>query len=494
MAVKNQVLVEFAPKITPTRIEFIDLETDQSENKVVEASGQGFVREAGKVYPLVEISGMTIPAEEMLSFTLYQNDFLPRIHLSFMDNNYGFTTNQFPTKKPIVSVFLAPSHTKLKSLSADFLITEIRSINIPDDGIRYDFIGELYVPNLYANKSAAYRSMTSVEALRKIAGELGLGFATNEDRTDDTMTWINPNLNYKTFINQITNRAYKNEKSFFTCFIDRNYILNFVNVEKQFARDKEVDVTYGGYDNNIMDERRYEYDRKESEDYIEIPMVLTYSTGTAKSDMSIIDYSLISENGDVLKSEAFRKNVKWYSHGEKTLDFFVEPISDLNPDGEVSHQTPELEDFAKNQIVKWIGVDYQNSHKNYKFARALNSHNSKELLKNMMKVILHGANFSVPRGSRVKVDIFGELSLQVTAGGYEADPENNFNDPGDATGETRVENQDGDTRLSDYYYVKDIITRFRTNPNEEHPFSTEMILSKRNWPGASGKLLQQENE
>jgi hypothetical protein len=494
MALINQVLVEFAPKITPTKIEFIDGESKAADQKTVDPSGKGYISQAGKAYPMIQINDMVIGAEELINFTILQNEFLPSIRLSFYDMDMGFTSYQFPINKPIISVFVAPSNGKLKSISGDFLITDIRSFVVNPTVIRYDLTAELYIPKLYTNTSIAYRNMTSVEALRKIASDLGLGFATNEDSTDDQMTWINPNLNYKTFIQQIVARSYKNEKSFYTCFIDRNYILNFVNVEKQFARDNEVDVTYFGYDKTLFDAKRFDSDKKEDEEIIQVPMVLTNSTGGGKNDMSIEEFSLISENGDILKNESFRKKIHWYSHGESELSFFTEPISNLTTENGSVHQRPALEDFTNGEIVKWVGVDYLNNHRNYKFARLLNSHNSKELDKNLLRVILHGPNFSIPRGSRVKVEIVRETVLDVIGSGYDADPEVLPKNPEDVQTIPSTVNQNIDPRLTDFYYVKDIIHRFKMGANEDLPYSTEMILSRRNWQPLVGKLISTTNE
>lgn len=495
MSVKNQVLVEFAPTLSPTRLERLDLESKQADVKAIDPQGEGLIKQTGKGQPFVQISGFEIALSNLLSLTIFQNEMVPKIHLSVMDNDFAFTSHQFPTTKPIVSVFMAPTNSKLKSIAADFFITNIKSLPI-NESVRYDIFGELHIPNLYSNKSAAYRQMSSVDVMRKIASELGLGFATNEDKTNDTMTWINPNLSYKTFIDQVINRAYTNEKSFYTCFIDRNYILNFINVEKQFSRENEVDVTYLGNSINLRnDPSRFDYETSEVDEAVEVPMILSNSQSTGNSDMSIYDYMRLSDHGDILKTESFRKRLKWYSHGDTMLDFFVEPISDLSTENGSIHQKPELEEFETGEIVKWIGTDYQNGHANYKFARALNNHNKKEIEKNLLKVILVGANFSIPRGSRVKVEIYGDAAYDMIGSAYFGDPEETpYVNPGDAPISAEVNNEYVDEHLSDFYYVKDIVIRYKPMGNPESAIYTEMILSKRNWIPVPEKLLTPNNE
>lgn len=485
MAVKNQVLVEFAPKVTPTKIELLDLETPAAEIKQISPERTGYQRQLGKRMPLIQISGLRLSEEALLGFTLVQNDFLPTIFFSFIDSTKNFTFDSFPVITPIASIYIAPTNKMLKSISGDYLITSIRSMVLPNGAIRYDYSGELYVPRLNSNKSIAYRSMTSVEAMRAIAKDLGLGFATNEDQTSDSMTWINPNLNYKTFIQKIAERAYKSEKSFFQAFIDRNYVLNFINVERQYSRDKEADVTYLG----LNTKQNFDYQRFENTDandeLYEVPMVLTNSKSSQTDDMKILEYSPISENGDILRTESFRKRVKWYRHNDQKLDFFVEPISDLKPEDGKVHQTPSLVDFTGEDVVKWIGIDYDNAHDNYKFARVINMHNEKELSKNQLKVVLNGANFSVPRGSRVKVIIVKErtekLASSVQLNAEIADDTTTFSE--DSTSEHI------DKSLSDFYYVKDVVVRYRKGNSPKPDFTTEMILSKRNWLPEREKLV-----
>ena len=108
----------------------------------------------------------------------------------------------------------------------------------------YTITGSLFIPGLYGDTIKALPKLKSIDALKKIATDLKLGFATNEESTNDEMTWINPNSTVANFIKNITDRAYKNETSFFTSFIDVNYILNFINVDedvKENINDYQVD-------------------------------------------------------------------------------------------------------------------------------------------------------------------------------------------------------------------------------------------------------------
>ena len=77
-----------------------------------------------------------------------------------------------------------------------------------------------------------------------------------------------------------------------------------------------MDVTYIGNSIDLrMDPSRFDINTKDSDAIMEVPMILSNSQSAGNSDMSIYDYMRISENGDILKSESFRKRLKWYSHG-----------------------------------------------------------------------------------------------------------------------------------------------------------------------------------
>ena len=103
----------------------------------------------------------------------------------------------------------------------------------------------MHIPKLHTNISKALSQVTSLDALLLIANDLQLGFSDNlTENTNDKMTWLIPNYSYKSAITHICKMAYSNEKQFFDCFIDRYYMLNFINVEKQFEKiddDKELD-------------------------------------------------------------------------------------------------------------------------------------------------------------------------------------------------------------------------------------------------------------
>ena len=348
-AVKDLIIQTLEPKITPPSISVLDLETAGSDKNIRDGEKAGYAQQLGKKFPLIKIGNSIIAPENILSMSVSMNSIIPTIHVAVIDTLGTLTSRTYPRTNLLITAFVAQSHPKLKSFSQSFLITNVNSIPLGIGGTRYDFFGELYVPNLNGNFIKSYNGLTSAQALKKIAEELGLGFATNEDTTDDKMTWINPNLNYKSFIKQVTDHSYKNEKSFFECFIDRYYVLNFINVEKQFKQfsdDKEISDGYPAISTDTIDTARAANGNIIQSPDATVKIILTNSsTGDKSSEMKILQYSMIGENGDILKNSGFRKRIFLYKHGETDPlnTWFVEPLSEAAADGVSVYQAHDLQ-------------------------------------------------------------------------------------------------------------------------------------------------------
>jgi hypothetical protein len=483
MAISDMILQKLEPKIAPPSFDVRDLESKDSTSKFRSPESSGYAKELGRKAPLIRVGSVRLEQDSIIAMEVYQNGLIPTIHVSFIDSTGSFTSVGYPKTNPIVTAFVARTHPKLKSFAQSFLITNIHSIPIGDFMVRYDMYGELYVPSINSNFVKAYRGVGSSGALQKVAEELGLGFATNEDTTNDTMTWINPNLNYKGFINSVKDRAYKNETNFFDCFIDRYYVLNFINVEKQFKRGDDIDYGYAGNQQNYIDMSRADSADDELMNQEPIPILLSNSTHVGPgSELRIISYSLAGDNGEVLKRSGFRKRGYLYKHGETdpVKSWFIEPISSsADPAGQV-HQTPLLTDFVENEVVKWMGLDYGNAHSNYKFAKLINHHNHLETDKNNLIVNLNGFNHSILRGGRVAVKIYNTMSTEMNNERFVDDKK--AKDPDMNTkGKNVASNPEYlDRYLSDSYYVKEVSYAYNSS-TPETPFTTQLVLSRRNW-------------
>jgi hypothetical protein len=524
MAQENRVTVRFTPTITPTRIELADFESSLSEEdrrKLFDGTYSKFKQRRGFSTPLVMIGKVKIPPEKIKALHVRQEDFTPTISVTFVDDGHIFSARGFPLSNIIVSVFVKSTVKKLKSLSADFLINAVSSMPIPGtEAVVYTFSGEMLIPTLYGNYSKSYRNMTSLETLAKVAEELQLGFADNQaEGTSDAMTWIMPNYTYKEFITQVSKYAYKDDGNFFDCFIDRYYVLNFINVEKQFARDDEVDTGYIAIGQTEMNKDRFDPEEEEKEDEVEVPIILTNYPEARASEFYITDYSLMSNHGDILRNNAIRRYIYWYDHGsgkgedseprkiEEIIDagkpstypfeqyeqfrlHFLEPLtSTVTNDGKKPH-TVEIPEYLSNSdndddgpavaTGVWSGIDYGNAHPSYKFAELLNYHNWLETEKNLLLVTLNGFSANVIRGSRVKVEIYMDKASAMLGRTMASDQETEVDLDDIDTGIPRIDDLPQgairDKALSDFYYVKSISYSYI-----DGEFSTKLTLARRHW-------------
>lgn len=515
MAEQNKILVRSTPTIQPTLIEYADFESSKAKDanrKLFDGQVSGFRQRAGMLEPVVQIGKVKLTKHTLKSLSIWQDDLIPRISLTIVDNGYIFTSRGYPLSNIIVSVFIQSPLKKLKSMAADFLITSISSMPIPNStSIMYTLSGELNVPYLHGNYSKAYPNMTSIQVLQKVAEELKLGFADNQpEGMNDTMTWILPNYTYKSFLQQIGKFSYRDDNNFFDIFIDRYYVLNFVNVEKQFSRDKEIDKGWQAIDQTIIDKRRQNPEQKVDEE-IEVPIILTNYPEAAQTEFFISDFSIDSNHGDIIKTHSIRKYVYWYEHGangdpkkQDDVNFrvhFTEPLtSPVTNDGTVPQtasvpefSSPSSEDSDAGPAVTtgvWSGIDYSNAHASYKFAELLNYHNWLETEKNLLNVTLPGFSVNIMRGSRVKVNIYMSKQTAILANSMADDGTNdpilnNIN-----TGIPAIDNKPQamilDQSLSDFYYVSSVNYSYY-----DGKFQTNLTLSRRHWmiPTAENKVV-----
>lgn len=475
MALVNQILNTIKATIPTRSIPVLNIDPDnQGQNDDTNIAGS-IADSKGAMIPIIRfVNTYTVPEDQIINLEVSQVGFLPQVRMTIWDKNHLFGHLYFPVFDPIVSVFVKPENPNLKPLRNDYLITHIDSF-VMDDGTKmYRIEGELYVPRIYDNVSKSYPNMKSTECLQAVCTDLGLGYSSNEENVVDKMTWINPNLSYYAFIrDEVVKRAYKDDTSFFTCFIDRYYNLNFVNVEKQMAQDSDFDQNFI-VDHFIKSQAILNNsDQRILQTSVQAEVILSNHPVSQGSVNGIKDHKVLSNNGDVLRREAFRKQMYWYdSTQQKSLNFFLEPLSNTTTLTGSEHQTPILADLSALQVKKWTGFEFGNAHKNNKYAQALNFHNNAEMEKNQLFVELNALNPVIERGMRVPVSIYNETYIDALKKGAMG----RIDLISDATNYRYYI----DNMLSDVYYVKDIVYKYQVM-RKPMPFSTEIVLAKRNW-------------
>jgi hypothetical protein len=292
------------------------------------------------------------------------------------------------------------------------------------------------------------------------------------------MTWININTSPLNFMKEVTDYAYQNDKTFFTGFINKELIFNFIDVNEQL-KDIESDMTFPTIADPLVPNLSQKQKDSPSLNQQNNETIVNFLTNRSKSlgkPNHIIEANLISNQGEILKSDGYLKKIFYYDHFESVEDkklksFYTAPLNTEGSD-QLTMLTPDDEGLSEIGNKKWMNINYGNTHEHWNAARVFNTHNLKELEKIQLRVVTRGINFQVIRGSSIPVLMTVTLADALRK---QADPSV------DRIPEEKEKLEDEvlDNQLSGRYYVKG--AKYHYDPMVYPPFSTELFLARREW-------------
>jgi hypothetical protein len=150
-----------------------------------EAYQKEFVESFGNL-PFLWYNAYQIEYNNIKNLELSYVDNIPHINVTFRDSLGKMKDEGMPLDDSRISFFLNPRTKLLKPIHLDFKIIDFSE----NKGI-YQIQGFLDVKDLYLKKFKSYPKLTSFGLYKQISKDLGLGFNSNIDDTDDKMTWIN---------------------------------------------------------------------------------------------------------------------------------------------------------------------------------------------------------------------------------------------------------------------------------------------------------------
>ena len=159
-----------------------------------------------------------VEAKDIMFFKLHGDKYIPELECVFRDPTNKLNDYMFPLDKSIVSLMIKANSENLMPIRCDFYIKNFNLAKgtTKDDKV-YTMKCMLDVPIVIKNSS--FPKMTSYKVLEQIANETLLGFVTNIDDTNDSMTWVNTGDDYiKDFIPEVVSTAYKSDESFLNIF------------------------------------------------------------------------------------------------------------------------------------------------------------------------------------------------------------------------------------------------------------------------------------
>ena len=267
----------------------------------------------GSFSPYIQINDFTLADYDIESLTIDETGFIPKITVVFEDSYGWMDPVQFPNKNPILSIYIKSLHEKMKPIRNDYIITSIKG-----SGTKI-IKGELFIPGIYTNLSKSYGELTSKDVLFRVCEDLGLGFQSNQVSPSDEMRWFNPNWNSKEFMKHIASHAYQDDETFIEAFIDKYYHLTYVNANLQLEQDGEFDNTIftGSKDYNISEDIQSSLTKQLNV----VPSGLVQNPRITSGTNAIKERHLVTENGDILLSDGFRKRIYFVFNINKLFYF-----------------------------------------------------------------------------------------------------------------------------------------------------------------------------
>lgn len=456
--------------------------------------------------PLVKINDYIFNRDQLTNVSIDSTGFLPTISVSIISLDQVFLSKEMPKDGDIISIAIRNKNDVLKMIRNDYVITAVHvlpNLTSQKSPVQMTFYGELFIPGLKSQKNDFSFEGTSFDALKDFAKRFGLGFATNEDNTNDKQIWLKANMAGDLYVNSVINRAYRDEKSFFDCWIDVYYNLNFVNINKQMI-SAETESDLAALASNL--DKNWNYGAESAPENATLTIKVFSNYQSFRTTPFYIttwrpfnrSSSITFEIGTKMVCEMFEHNKNLYedSSKQKYWAIDVDPIYDENkvnktillrgraayvPDENnkdlkrANYSYPEL-----YQKFPWLGVQYTisnpdadnlqwdgNHHKNYQLARAQNLINNKELDKLNLHIEVNGNNLNIIRGDKMPVLLIKTDAVE----NMKINPDSNYGDILDGF-------------YSGWYLVKGFKLAWSSKNKSSilSNFTQEFILTRREWP------------
>jgi hypothetical protein len=427
-AVTRNILTITEPTIKVDPFDIPDIESGQGNgnNNKKSANKDKLSKETGDLSPAIRVNEYDFGREQILSFRLSIDGFLPSLTVTVSDSKGVFNLSQYPKDGDVLQLFIRSKDEEIfKPIRMDFDIISVdappisnmgNAMEAPTPGgktneeVTYTFECKAKIPNLLAEECFGYPEDTTFNHLEKVATEMNLGFASNITDTQDKMPRVCPYDTRMKFIKEYTDSAYLDDNSFFTSFIDLYYYLNFVNINEQLKYDEEMEDT-------IVSTLRDNTKERESDgnNGVESKLFLTnLEKGSSGSNRYINAYSIINNAGLITLKNGYARTIQYYDDSDKEYrSFKIEPtITENLPEDLVPLRGRNDEDRYKTQVkFKYLGkqsaVDNKgNAHTNYQYARINNYQNGQDIYKQSLLVEIQNANMALYRYQKVPLIIY----------------------------------------------------------------------------------------
>lgn len=350
--------------------------------------------------PYVSYGNLQIPVQDITLLTIYYSQFVPKCQITFMDT-LGIVNapDTGPTSNSTIDIFLDSGSPQLKSIHLKFLIDKKKD----NKNGSITITGKLDLKDFY---KIGFESLSgsSFEVLRKVSKNLQLGYNSNIDQTNDTMSWVRNGTNVETFIREVIGNSYISDDSFMAAYIDYYYCFNYVDVEKEYNRNTGQDVAI--LSTGIGSQTAQPDEDKSTRLYLSNSKALSNSPlYFSKFTFSNNSTSQITNKGTTTDSKVYDRVNKQF------LNFKVDALASSNPDLKTLRSE---DDIDTNFTTEFSGkLDTDNVHENYLYALTQNQRNLTNLANIIADLTLPIPNFNIYKFQKINVAFVNDKSTVV---------------------------------------------------------------------------------
>jgi len=356
-----------------------------------------FIQHLGYI-PLVYYNELQVGQSDLIYFQLYLKENIPQVKVTFNDATGVIGQTGFPIDNTKIKIFINSRADETKTIFIQFKIINIKK----ESGSTFTLKGAIDLDDLFTINYESFPKSSSIEVLQKVAKQLGLGFNSNINVTNDKMNWLNYGRKVYQFLKYVANNGYISDNDFCSYYIDYYYNLNYINIQKELLRDAENDELI---QDNFLPEAVIDVKQPP----IKTIAQLTTDKAFNKSNLYIESYTILNNSTSISIQEGYLKQVFYYDNQKKEkLIFELDTLTDnTNSKNLITLKSPgELgKDFYKSNFTQeYIGkLDVDNIHANYGYADFLNNRNLQELEKITVVANLPLPNFSLYVFQKIKV-------------------------------------------------------------------------------------------
>jgi hypothetical protein len=364
----------------------IEIPVDNGQQTLEFAQGIG-------ILPFIWYKAYQIQERDIKVLNLYHDGIVPCCTLTFSDT-LGFMTKEgMPLDNDFFELFLNSGSPNVKSIHMRFKIVDFKE----NKNKSYTFVGFVDLKDFYKINFKSYTGK-SIDVLRELSKEMGLGFNSNINDSTDSMKWINTGKKMREFINDIIDHSYISDDSFILGYIDFYYCFNFVDIEKEWKRDISSDVCVSSTGITRFDDG--------DQDSKIVSLILTKDKAQNSSNLYFRNEVVTNRSTKNSMQNGQFTISKFYDTASKSfLIFDVNSITSTDNKKLILKGMPQDGDELKsNYRTEFKGrVDLSNVHKNYLYATIQNKTNFDNLTRIQVNFEMPNANYNLYKYQKVQI-------------------------------------------------------------------------------------------